>query len=93
MGKNGAITGGEIQFIGRDMTIDVGGGAAPDPRLADRHGLSGADGVAQSLDAGSSDQLIEVPMIHEGIDEAAAPGSASVEVLDAVRAARSGSGS
>ncbi len=52
MGKNGAITGGEIRFMGRDMRTMSRGGAAPDPRLADLDGLSGADGLAQSLDAG-----------------------------------------
>ncbi len=34
-----------------------GGGAAKHPRLADRHGLSGADGLAQSVDAGGRPAL------------------------------------
>ena len=76
MGKNGAITGGEIKFMGRDMTHDERGGAAPDPRLADRHGLSGADGVAQSLDADRRPADRGADVSTRGITEAAADASA-----------------
>ena len=44
----GRITSGAIRFEGRDMAEPVGRGAARHPRLEDRHGLSGADGLAQS---------------------------------------------
>ena len=57
MGRNGAITGGEIQFMGRDMRSMSRGRTAQDPRLADLHGLSGADGVAQSRRCSSGTQL------------------------------------
>ena len=44
----GRITNGAIRFEGRDMASLHGRGAARDPRLEDRDGLSGADGLAQS---------------------------------------------
>ena len=50
LGKNGRIAGGAIRFKGRDMRTMSDEGAAPAPRLRDRHGLSGADGLAQSVD-------------------------------------------
>ena len=52
LGKNGSIVGGEILFEGRDMRTMSPGGAARHPRLQDRHGLPGADGVAQPGDEG-----------------------------------------
>ena len=49
LGKNGRIVGGLLRFMGRDMTDDERGGAAPAPRLQDRHGLPGADGLAEPV--------------------------------------------
>ena len=39
-----------------------------DSRLEDRDGLSGADGLAQSVDA-VAEQLTEVPQCHEGVSQ------------------------
>ena len=48
LGKNGRIMSGEIRF--ERGAADERAGAAPAARLADRDGLSGADGLAQSGD-------------------------------------------
>ena len=50
MGKNGAITGGQILFNGREMTTMSEEELQQHPRVADRDGLSGAHGIAQSFD-------------------------------------------
>jgi peptide/nickel transport system ATP-binding protein len=83
MGKNGAITGGEIRFMGRDMRT------MSQEELRDIRG-SQISMVYQEPTASLNpsmlvkDQLIEVPMIHEGIDEPAAIKRAH-EILEAVR--------
>ena len=51
LGKNGKIVSGEILFEGRDMTTMSEEELRSDPRLQDRHGLPGADGVAEPVDA------------------------------------------
>ena len=48
----GRITNGAIRFEGRDMASLSERGVARHPRLEDRDGLSGADGLAQSDHAG-----------------------------------------
>jgi peptide/nickel transport system ATP-binding protein len=83
MGKNGAITSGEIKFMGRDMRTMT------DEELRDIRG-SKISMVYQEPMASLNpsmlvrDQLIEVPMIHEGISEDAAV-KRSIEMLEAVR--------
>src|SRR6478672_3856218 len=71
MGKNGAITGGEIRFLGRDMRT------MSEDELRRIRG-SQISMVYQEPMASLNpsmlvkDQLIEVPMIHEGINAEAA---------------------
>jgi peptide/nickel transport system ATP-binding protein len=83
MGKNGAVTGGEIRFMGRDMRT------MSEEELRRIRG-SQISMVYQEPMASLNpsmlvkDQLIEVPMVHEGIDEAAATQRA-IEILGAVR--------
>ena len=83
MGKNGAITAGEIKFLGRDMR------GMNEEELRRIRG-SQISMVYQEPMASLNpsmrirDQLIEVPMAHEGIDAAAAELRA-IELLDAVR--------
>src|SRR5881392_1065826 len=83
MGKNGAITGGEIRFMGRDMRT------MSDDDLRQIRG-SQISMVYQEPMASLNpsmlvkDQLIEVPMIHEGISADAAYKRAA-ELLEAVR--------
>jgi peptide/nickel transport system ATP-binding protein len=83
MGRNGAITGGEIKFLGRDMRT------MSEEELRQIRG-SQISMVYQEPMASLNpsmlirDQLTEVPMVHEGIDEAAAIKRAA-ELLDAVR--------
>ena len=83
MGKNGAIVGGEINFLGRDMRT-----MSP-AELQDIRG-SRISMVYQEPMASLNpamlvkDQLIEVPMFHEGISATEAY-KRSVELLDAVR--------
>jgi peptide/nickel transport system ATP-binding protein len=83
MGKNGAITGGEIKFLGRDMRT-------MSPReLQDIRGSQIAMVYQEPMASLNPsmlvrDQLIEVPMVHEGLDEAAATARA-IELLEAVR--------
>jgi peptide/nickel transport system ATP-binding protein len=83
MGKNGAITAGEIKFLGRDM------------RSMDAEALRKIRGSQISMvyqepmaslnpSMRIRDQLIEVPMVHEGIGARAAELRA-IELLDAVR--------
>ena len=50
----GRITGGEIRFDGTRHGKPVGGRAARHPRLEDRDGLSGADGLAEPDHAASA---------------------------------------
>ena len=50
LGKNGRIIGGEILFEGRDMRTMSEEELRQDPRLQDRHGLPGADGLAEPVD-------------------------------------------
>ncbi len=83
MGKNGAITSGEIKFLGRNMR---------DMTEEELRKIRGSQIAMVYQEPMASlnpsmlvrDQLIEVPMIHEGIDEAAATKRA-IEILDAVR--------
>ncbi|MBI2718484.1 MAG: ABC transporter ATP-binding protein [Rhizobiales bacterium] len=83
MGKNGAVTGGEIKFLGRDMR------AMSDEELRRIRGSQIAMVYQEPMASLNPsmrirDQLIEVPMIHEGLDAAAAEKRA-IELLDAVR--------
>src|SRR5256885_13775214 len=83
MGRNGAITGGEIRFMGRDLR------QLSHEELRQIRG-SQISMVYQEPMASLNpsmlvkDQLMEVPMIHEGISPEAAYKRAS-ELLDAVR--------
>lgn len=83
MGRNGAVTGGEIRFLGRDMRT------MSQEELRQIRG-SQISMVYQEPMASLNpamlvkDQLIEVPITHEGLDEAQATARA-IEVLDAVR--------
>jgi peptide/nickel transport system ATP-binding protein len=83
MGKNGAIVGGEINFLGRDMR------AMSPVELQDIRG-SRISMVYQEPMASLNpamlvkDQLMEVPIFHDGISETEAY-KRSVELLDAVR--------
>ena len=85
LGKNGAITGGQILFNGREMT------AMSDEELQQIRGSQIAM-VYQEPTASLNpsmrikDQLMEVPMVHEGIETAAAR-RRSLEMLDAVSVA------
>ncbi len=83
MGKNGAITGGEIKFLGRDMRT------MSEEELRKIRGSQIAMVYQEPMASLNPamvirDQLIEVPMIHEGIDAKAAEKRA-IELLDAVR--------
>ncbi len=83
MGKNGAITGGAINFLGRDMR------AMSEEELRQIRGSQIAMVYQEPMASLNPsmlirDQLIEVPMVHEGIDAAAAEKRA-VELLEAVR--------
>jgi len=83
MGKNGAVTGGEIRFLGRDMRT------MSQEELRRIRGSQIAMVYQEPMASLNPslrirDQLIEVPMVHEGIDEAAATARA-IEMLDAVR--------
>ena len=83
MGKNGAVTGGEIRFLGRDMRT------MSQEELRDIRGSQIAMVYQEPMASLNPslrirDQLIEVPMAHEGIGEAAATARA-IELLDAVR--------
>ncbi|MGH6908482.1 MAG: ABC transporter ATP-binding protein, partial [Aestuariivirga sp.] len=83
MGTNGAVTGGEIRFLGRDMRT------MSEEELRKIRG-SQISMVYQEPMASLNpamlvrDQLIEVPMVHEGLDAAAAEKRA-IQLLDAVR--------
>ncbi|MGE0212639.1 MAG: dipeptide ABC transporter ATP-binding protein [Parvibaculaceae bacterium] len=83
MGKNGAITGGEIKFMGRDMRT------MSEEELRRIRG-SQISMVYQEPMASLNpsllvrEQLTEVPIIHEGISEEAAY-KRSTEMLEAVR--------
>jgi peptide/nickel transport system ATP-binding protein len=83
MGKNGAVTGGEIKFLGRDMrTMSA-------EELRQIRGSQIAMVYQEPMASLNPsmlvrEQLIEVPMFHEGIDAAQAEKRA-VELLDAVR--------
>ena len=83
MGKNGAITGGEIRFMGRDMR------KFSEEELRNIRGSQIAMVYQEPMASLNPsmrvrDQLIEVPMAHEGIGAAAAELRA-IEILDAVR--------
>ena len=83
MGKNGAITGGEIKFMGRDMR------SMSEEELRKIRGSQIAMVYQEPMASLNPsmlirEQLIEVPMVHEGINAAAAEKRA-VELLDAVR--------
>ncbi len=83
MGKNGAITGGEIRFMGRDLR------AMGEEELRSIRGSQIAMVYQEPMASLNPSmlvrgQLIEVPMVHEGIDERAAEKRA-IELLDAVR--------
>ncbi len=83
MGKNGAVTGGEIRFMGRDMR------SMSAEELRDIRG-SRISMIYQEPMASLNpsmlvgEQLNEVTMIHEGLDTATAA-VRSMEMLDAVR--------
>jgi peptide/nickel transport system ATP-binding protein len=83
MGKNGAVTAGEIKFMGRDMrTMSA-------EELRQIRGSQIAMVYQEPMASLNPsmlvrDQLIEVPMFHEKIDAAAAEKRA-LELLDAVR--------
>ena len=83
MGKNGAITGGEIRFLGRDMR------SMSEEELRKIRGSQIAMVYQEPMASLNPsmrvrDQLIEVPMTHEGIGGKAAE-TRAIEVLDAVR--------
>src|SRR5947207_5261627 len=83
MGKNGAVTGGEIRFLGRDLRTMT------DEELRRIRGSQIAMVYQEPMASLNPsmlvrDQLMEVPMIHEGISPEAAYKRAS-ELLDAVR--------
>ena len=83
MGKNGAITGGEIRFMGRDMR------SMSEEELRRIRGSQIAMVYQEPMASLNPsmlirEQLIEVPMVHEGIDAATAEKRA-IELLDAVR--------
>ena len=83
MGKNGAVTSGEIRFMGRDMRT-----MSPE-ELRQIRGSQIAMVYQEPMASLNPsmlvrDQLIEVPMFHEGIGAAAAEKRA-IEILDAVR--------
>ena len=76
MGKNGAVTGGEIRFLGRDMRT------MSEEELRHIRGSQIAMVYQEPMASLNpsmliSDQLIEVPMDHEKIDAAAATARAS----------------
>ena len=83
MGKNGAVTAGEIKFLGRDMRT------MSQEELRQIRGSQIAMVYQEPMASLNPslrvrDQLTEVPMVHEGIDKAAATARA-MEMLDAVR--------
>jgi peptide/nickel transport system ATP-binding protein len=83
MGKNGAITGGQILFNGRDMTT------MSEEELRNIRGSRIAMVYQEPMASLNpsmkvKDQLMEVPMVHEGITSEAA-WRRSIEMLDAVR--------
>src|SRR5258708_22563453 len=83
MGKNGAVTGGEIKFLGRDMRT-----MGPE-ELRQIRGSQIAMVYQEPMASLNPsmlirDQLIEVPMFHEGINAAAAQKRA-IQLRDPVR--------
>ena len=66
LGRAGRVVGGQILFQGRDLQCVEGRGIAPDSRGPDCDGLSGADGLAEPVDE-VGEQLMEVPIYHEGV--------------------------
>ena len=83
MGKNGAITGGQILFNGRDMTT------MSEEELRNIRGSRIAMVYQEPMASLNpsmriKDQLMEVPMVHEGSTSEAA-WKRSIEMLDAVR--------
>ena len=85
MGRNGAITAGEVLFMGRDLR------KASAEELRQIRGSQIAMVYQEPMASLNPamlvrDQLIEVPMVHEGIGAAAAVKRAE-EILDAVRLA------
>ncbi|MCB1719637.1 MAG: ABC transporter ATP-binding protein, partial [Candidatus Competibacteraceae bacterium] len=83
MGKNGAVTGGEIRFMGRDMrTMSA-------EELRDIRGSKIAMVYQEPMASLNpsmliKDQLNEVTMFHEGLDVATAT-RRSMEMLEAVQ--------
>lgn len=83
MGRNGAIRGGEIRFMGRDL------GKMSEEELRKIRGSQIAMVYQEPMASLNpalqvKKQLIEVPMIHEGVSEEEAERRA-IELLDAVR--------
>jgi len=83
LGRNGAVTSGEIIFLGRDMR------KMSEQELRKIRGSQIAMVYQEPMASLNPsmrirDQLIEVPMVHEGLDAKAAELRA-IELLDAVR--------
>ena len=83
LGRNGAVTAGEIVFLGRDMR------KMSENELRKIRGSQIAMVYQEPMASLNPsmrirDQLIEVPMVHEGLDAEAAELRA-IELLDAVR--------
>ena len=83
LGRNGAITSGEMKFMGRDMR------AMSEEELRKIRGSQIAMVYQEPMSSLNPsmlirDQLIEVPMVHEGLDAKAAEMRA-VELINAVR--------
>ena len=83
LGRNGAVTAGEIVFLGRDMR------KMSENELRKIRGSQIAMVYQEPMASLNPsmrirDQLIEVPMVHEGLDAKAAELRA-IELLDAVR--------
>ena len=83
LGRNGDVTSGEIMFLGRDMR------KMSEKELREIRGSQIAMVYQEPMASLNPsmrirDQLIEVPMVHEGLDAKAAELRA-IELLDAVR--------
>ena len=81
LGTNGRIVGGSIKFKGRDLGRDDPRRAAHRPRPRDRDDLPGTHGQPEPGHAVGR-QLMEVPMIHEGVSRAEARARALDVVAD-----------
>src|SRR3954452_17987702 len=83
MGKNGAVTGGEIRFLGRGLRTMT------DEELRQIRGSQIAMVYQEPMASLNPsmlvrDQLTEVPMVHEGVSEEVAT-KRGIEMLQAVR--------